>query len=432
MNKLQVLKKRLLSSSLFKDSFWALTGNIFGKGLALLASILVARMLGKDLYGMYGLVRTILLSAAVFTTFGLGFTATKYIAEYVKNSPAKIYDLIRSIMQITLTSALIFAIVIFIFSRQIANYLEAASLYNSIRYLAIIVIFNSITTTQTGILAGFKRFKQVARINLTNGVATFLLSVGFTNFWGLDGALMALLISQIIICGQFYIEVQRAKRVLGVEKSIEKQSIKKELVIFSFPVAMQEMVYSIHNWVLPVLLVKLSNFGEVGLYNAAAQWSAVILFIPRTLQNVILSHVSSKAGKLELQSKILNRMLLVNLSATFVPCLMVTCFSGLIVKGYGDTFGGLSAVLNFSVYTTIFMTMSSVIRQYFWAIEKAWFIFGTQIIKVFLSFGIFILLIYLANDDNGALRMVQAKLITHFVFFIYLFFMYKKSQRRKS
>ena len=44
-----LIKHRLLQSKLFKDSFWAVFGNGLGNALLLLAGILIARFLGKDL-----------------------------------------------------------------------------------------------------------------------------------------------------------------------------------------------------------------------------------------------------------------------------------------------------------------------------------------------------------------------------------------------
>lgn len=76
-------KDRLLNSKLFKDSFWAVFGNGIGNALLLLSGILIARFLGKDLYGEYGVVKTTMFYVASFATFGLGFTSTKYIAQYV-------------------------------------------------------------------------------------------------------------------------------------------------------------------------------------------------------------------------------------------------------------------------------------------------------------------------------------------------------------
>ena len=51
-----ILKNRILNSKLMMDSFWSLFGNVIGKSLALAAGIIVARYLGKDIYGEYGII----------------------------------------------------------------------------------------------------------------------------------------------------------------------------------------------------------------------------------------------------------------------------------------------------------------------------------------------------------------------------------------
>jgi O-antigen/teichoic acid export membrane protein len=423
---------KIKKSALFKDSFWALSGNVFGKGLALVASVCIARLLGRDVFGMYGLIRTVLLSIAVFSTFGLGYTATKFIAEYTKNHLQKVRAIISNIMQITLVTGSLFAILLFVFSKQIANYLGAADLYNAIRYLAVIVIFNSITTTQVGMLAGFKKFKVIARINLINGIFMLVCSVGLTYFYGLNGALLALLMAQILNCLQNYLEVRKSIQKLNVSDDNTKYSIKRELVTFSFPVALQEMLYSILTWVTPVLLVKFSNFGEVGMYNAAQQWSSVILFIPGTLRNVILSHVSADADNHKQQIKTLHRMLLINFLATFIPFVVVFLFSGFIENLYGNTFTSLKIVLNISVCNTIFMTLSNVFKQYFMAINQNWIMLWVRIGSIISLFTLFIIISKITNDGNSSLHMASSSIIIHIIFFVILYFLYRHYERKSK
>ena len=60
---------RLRNSQLFKDSFWAVFGNGLGNFLLLMAGILIARLLGKDVYGEYGMVKTTMFHMAAFSTF---------------------------------------------------------------------------------------------------------------------------------------------------------------------------------------------------------------------------------------------------------------------------------------------------------------------------------------------------------------------------
>ena len=415
------IKKKLLKSTLFKDSFWALLGNILGKGLALLASVVIARILGKELFGMYGLIRTTLLTIAIFSTFGLGYTATKFIAEYNKVLSNKVKCVVSNVMQITFFSGGIFAVILFIFSKQIAVFIEAEHLYKAIRYLAIVVLLNSVSTTQIAILAGFKKFKSIAKLNLINGIITFISGVIFTYFFNFNGALIALVISQVINCFLFYLEVNK-----HIDKSNSVPSdtkIKKELLLFSLPVAMQELFYSILQIAMPIFLVKYSNYSEMGLYNAAAQWSSVILFIPGTLRNVILSHFSSNTNDLIRQKSLLNKMLYINFISTFIPFCFIYSFSGLIIKLYGNNFNELKSILNISVFSTIFTCMSGVYIQYSLSLNKVWLTFWIKVVSVILTIITFILVMKYYNDSRAALHLVQINAISAAIFLI-VFYVY--------
>ena len=71
------LYQKIKTNKLAKDSFWSIFGNGLGNLLLLIAGIIIARFLGKDLYGEYGIVKTTMFYIAAFSTFGLGYTSTK-------------------------------------------------------------------------------------------------------------------------------------------------------------------------------------------------------------------------------------------------------------------------------------------------------------------------------------------------------------------
>ena len=68
-------------SKLAGDSFWALFGNGLGNLLIMVSGILIARLLGKDLYGQYGVVKSTMFYIASFSCFGMGVTSTKYVSQ---------------------------------------------------------------------------------------------------------------------------------------------------------------------------------------------------------------------------------------------------------------------------------------------------------------------------------------------------------------
>ena len=170
---------RYSKNRFISDSFWALTGNVIGRGLALLAGIIVARFLGKDIYGEYGIIKNTILSVSLFSTFGLGYTATKYVAEYKSTNSALITSILRYSENITLLISGFFTFLIFLFSNYIAvKYLKAPHLNIPLKLISVWILFNAMTTTQIGILAGLGEFKQLAKINAIIGIITFFLIFG--------------------------------------------------------------------------------------------------------------------------------------------------------------------------------------------------------------------------------------------------------------
>ena len=116
--------KELIHSKLFHDSFWTILGNALGKGLTVLGGIIIASLLGKEIFGEYGLLRNTLLLIAIFSTMGLGYTSTIYVAKYRQNDESLLYSLINNILKITLAFSTLIALFVFIFSSHIAIYLD--------------------------------------------------------------------------------------------------------------------------------------------------------------------------------------------------------------------------------------------------------------------------------------------------------------------
>src|SRR5216683_7526188 len=66
---------------LARGAFWSLVGTVLSRGLGLAAGIFVARTLGKEGFGQFGIIRGTVEMFGIFAGFGLGLTATKYVAE---------------------------------------------------------------------------------------------------------------------------------------------------------------------------------------------------------------------------------------------------------------------------------------------------------------------------------------------------------------
>ena len=139
---------------LIKDSFWSVFGNGLGSGLLLIAGILIARFLGSDLYGEYGMVKSTMFYIASFSTFGLGITSTKYVAQYSKENGQYVKRIISDSLKITFWASFLLSFLLIIFASPLAIWLDSPALVTPFRYLGLIIICRSINMTQVGILKG--------------------------------------------------------------------------------------------------------------------------------------------------------------------------------------------------------------------------------------------------------------------------------------
>lgn len=417
-----ILKERLLKSKLFRDSFWAIFGNGLGNAFMLLAGILIARYLGKDLYGEYGIVKTTMLYIASFATFGLGFTSTKYIAACVKEDTKYLRAIVRDSMLITLFFSGFIAVLLFIFAPLVATYLEEKGLTIALRALAIVIIFKAVTTTQIGILSGFKAFKHIAYNSLSSGAFMLVSCIPLTYFWGLPGSLLALLLSQMFNAIINFFSVRSYTKSLQGQ---EEKSYIKEMMKFSFPVALQESSFTICNWAAIMLLTKYSSLGELGIYSASAQWNSIILMIPSLLSNVVLSYLSSSASNAEEHFRTMKRMILVNFLTTLLPFFIIYFMAEFISSFYGPTFSSMPNVLRILTFTTILEACSSVLKSEFIAQNKAWTIFALRTIRDISLVGIVYYLMTSNNGVNGALLYSWACVGISILFFISLLGGYK-------
>src|SRR5262245_26613534 len=78
-----------VAARVVRGSLWSLAGALLSRVLALVSAMLVARLLGKSIYGELGLIQSTIGMFGTLAAFGMGATATKYIAEFRNKDPQR-------------------------------------------------------------------------------------------------------------------------------------------------------------------------------------------------------------------------------------------------------------------------------------------------------------------------------------------------------
>ena len=191
------------------------------------------------------------------------------------------------------------------------------------------------------------------------------------------------------------ISINKQERGVKVDEAM-KQGKSREILLFSLPVACQEVLWTAVSQMYIYFVSRYAGFGEYGIITVVSQWKMLILFISGTLRNVTLSHLSSVNKDLNKQKRILKVMVSVNVVLTVVPLIVVALFSNLVVSFYGPTFQGMRNALLIGIVGAIANGIASPFIQEFMSLGKNWLclvlqtsrdVLGLVLVILFLSRG---------------------------------------------
>src|SRR5436190_11960268 len=162
----------------------------------LLGTVGAARLLGRSVYGEFGMIQSTVDAFGTFAGLGLGLTATKYVAQYRQSDPARAGRILALSGLVAMSSAGLIALALIGFAPWLATHtLNAPQLSNALRVGSLILLASALNGAQTGALVGFEAFRAVALVNVV--VAAFSVpSLIFGAYvGGLFGAVWALAIN---------------------------------------------------------------------------------------------------------------------------------------------------------------------------------------------------------------------------------------------
>jgi len=406
--------------------FWSLFGTIVSKGLLLLSSIIIARVLGPEIYGEVGIIRSTVNMFTVFAGMGLGLTATKYIAEYKHSNMQKVLKIITLSNIIAFFSGLLFSIVIVVFSLEIAVQINAPHLTNEIKIGALMLFFSSLNGVQSGILAGFEDFKSIAKNNLWAGVISFFIQITATYIWGLVGAIVGLGTNFLVL---WVLNKYSISKIIREKECIKiwDNSLLKEISIlwkFSLPAVLSGIMVVPITWLCNAILVNQSDgYIQMALFDVANQWRITILFIPGALSQIILPMLSSSLNDKVNYKIILLKNLKLNIIISSLIFILIFAMSPLISNFYGNGFQGVKLPLLIMAFSTVLVTINNVVGQAIASQGKMWIGFSLNALWAVVLMTTVYLTIYVY--DGGAIGLSVSYLISYCTHTIFQFLYFK-------
>ena len=417
-----------LGLRLARGMFWSMAGAVISRALMLLATMLVARLLGKTGYGELGIVQSTVGMFGVFAGFGLGLTATKHVAELRQRDPVRVGRILGLSTLVACFTGGLMALGLMVFAPWLAEHtINAPHLTEQLRIGAVLLFFSALNGAQTGALSGFEAFRVIARVNFLVGIISFPLLLFGAFYGGLTGAVWALALN--LLCNWLLNRIALRREAARHNVPLTFSQCLMEWPVlwrFSLPAALSGVVFGPAKWVCGALLVNQpGGYGEMGVFNAANQWSAAILFLPGLLSQVVLPLLSSLAGGSGVRqyAQVFWANIFLNGGIAAVIVTPIIIFAPRIMSAYGAGFEQGANVLRIMALTAILVAVNGVIGSSIASKGKMWFgFFFNGAWSVFLILATF----YFINVGYGAIGMALATFVAYLAHTVWQFLYIKK------
>lgn len=201
---------------------------------------------------------------------GVTVGVTKYIAEY-RARQQDLAPLLGTALAVTLMFSLIVALVVMWSGQELSRWLTGSTAYHSLMpVVACALVFMALHGLLAAMLNGYKQVRLLVAFNILSSVAGVLALALLTIYWGLHGALLALLLTpvSVFLLALAYAGLRAGRRLIALLGRPDRASLKK-LARFTA----MAMVSAI---TLPLaLLVIRDHLGQTISWQAAGYWQGV-------------------------------------------------------------------------------------------------------------------------------------------------------------
>lgn len=285
---------------------------------------LLAVYVGPSGYVMIGQLQNAIQMLMSFSGNILNNGIVKYTAEYHEDEH-KQHVIWRTSVMVAIYSVLFISLCMLLLHKQLAIYFLKNSSYSSIFiWFAFTLVFFVLNSLFLSILNGKKEIKKYIIINITGSLISLIFTSILAHFWGLYGALLALVTNQSIIFFVSLFVIQKTNwfkfaYIFGkIDTTVLRQLLKFALMAIASAICMP----------LSLILIRNEISNKLGLV-AAGHWEAMwrisstyLLLITTTLSLYYLPRFSELSSKSDIRKEVKKGYLIIMPILVIISILM--------------------------------------------------------------------------------------------------------------
>jgi O-antigen/teichoic acid export membrane protein len=411
---------------LAKGAFWSLAGTLISRGLGLVSTVVVGRMLNAHGFGELGMIQSTVGLFGTVGGLGLGMSSTKYVAEFRRTDPARAGRIIALASATAWISSGLFAGILFSAAPLVAkNALAAPHLAGLLRIGSLLLLFGGVNGAQAGSLCGFEAFKTISTVNLIAGVLTFPLMIIGAWLAGVQGAAWAIVASTGANCILNWRALRQEAKQNGI--NLEYIGCTREwpiLVRFNLPGVLNSVMLSFSAWACGAILVnQIDGYSGMGVFNAVKRIQQLPEILLGMLMSPFLPVLSEAFGRKDMATyrKTLMTAFLVAVLFMVPFSLLLLCAPWLALLPYGKTYRGGESVVRWVMAGSVAYGLLWPLGTVIISLGRMWMAFWLIVVYtlMFLALGWVLVPRYGAAGYAGASTIAYVLSNIPCVFFLY-------------
>lgn len=381
-----------------KNSSYFFSSTLVAKIGSFIFTVILARLLMPELFGLYGLALSTILIFMSFSSSGIGGTLVKFVSKelYInKKKKAKAYAVY--IGKIKLALILITSGALLLLSKFAADSYFQKPIFLALVAGAFYIFFGEVSNFLTSLIKSCNYFNGVLyreiffqsfRIILVLGSVYLALKSGLNDEITLFLLILALSLSYIISSFLTYLVVR--KKINFIQESHKELNVKdkKRVRVFIYAMVASALSGAFFSHVDVIMLGHFVVSEFIGYYNAAM--SLVVAIIPMISFSSALLPVFSRIKGKELEkgfTKSVGIIFLLSIIIALVVLIFAPIFVNLI---FGEAYSDAISVLRVLSSLIVLVPVLTIYEAYFVSIEKpqivATFLIISTILNIILNY----------------------------------------------
>ena len=331
-----------------------------------LVNVGLARILGPDVYGQYGVVISVLVWLEILLSVGLATATTKMAAE----SPESAKTIVRLTLKYTVYCSLILLFLTLFMAGPIAGWLSDDQISVYLQIAAIDLLFYGILKVLMAVHNGIRRYAKTSLIIIVYAISKAGLIVGLAaGGFGIEGALVGNFIATIfgLLIG-FWFMTQLEERPVDQERFYSALKISLPSTIWAICII---LLMSTDLWVAKAMI----GGEEIGYYVAAAALAKLVYFLSTGVRMIVLPEISAliATGGYGKAKRSTVKMTLYSLPFMLGFIFLLQLFSNQIVQiVYSKAYSPAAPILRVMLLAYFAVTFCEFFCHALTAVGKAW------------------------------------------------------------